>query len=305
MSEKGSIMEMLKEQKIALTMVLEGLMRRYKERVPDVAYILSEMTRQKIIQKESDIINDHIAFRTLGVPHLGIQSLEKIFLALGYSKRDPYFFDQKKVDAFWYSPPTDIPNLPRIFISECRVADFSSQTQEIIHRYSQHINADPVDSLNLLDGDQVDSFLHTQLWPQPTLEDYQFVEKESEYVSWVLNNRYYLNHFTISIHALKPPYHDIEAFNAFLTSIGITLNDAGGTIKRSADGKLLQSASESNPILAEFVNESGETNAHSVPGSYVEFAQRIDGRDGFDQGNANHIFESTYSDQMGPSDESQ
>ena len=286
------------EQKNALEFVLNGLMRRYRERVPDVEHIITEMLNKGVIDKEEDIINDHIAFRTLGVENLGIQSLEKVFLAYGYTKRDRYYFSKKQVDANWFSPPKDIPNLPRVFISECRVSEFSEDTQDIIRKYSAHINSDPVDSLNLMNGEEVDTFLHTQLWTQPTWEDYSAVSSESEYVSWVLNNRYYLNHFTVFINELNDGYDNIERYNEFLESVGIQLNDAGGKIKRSADGKLLQSSSVSNQINVEFLREEGSAQEHLVPGSYVEFAQRIDGRDGFDLGNANKIFESTYSEQM-------
>ena len=195
-------------------------------------------------------------------------------------------------------PPTDIPNLPRIFISECRVKDFSLETQAVIEKYSTHVLSDPVNELDLMDGALVDQFLHTRLWPQPTWEDYVHAAKESEYVSWVLNNRYYLNHFTISIHELPDGYNDIQQFNEFLESIGITLNDAGGKVKVSKDGQLLQSASVSNMVNVEFFSEDGTIMNQDVPGSYVEFAQRVDGRDGFDSGNADRIFESTYSDQV-------
>ena len=34
------------------------------------------------------------------------------------NKREAYFFPEKKLDAFWYAPPS--PQLPRIFISELR-----------------------------------------------------------------------------------------------------------------------------------------------------------------------------------------
>lgn len=67
-----------------LDAVLGGLMRRYKERVPDVAAIIQAMVDEKVITRADDIENDHIAFRTIGVPHLGIASLEKIFLHYGY-----------------------------------------------------------------------------------------------------------------------------------------------------------------------------------------------------------------------------
>jgi len=65
----------------ALQSMLNGLMTRYKQRVPDVDTIINAMIQHNIISNEHDIINDHIAFRTFGLPHLGIQSLEKIMLA--------------------------------------------------------------------------------------------------------------------------------------------------------------------------------------------------------------------------------
>jgi len=37
----------------------------------------------------------------MGVPFLGIQSLEKIFLHYGFKRMDHYFFPAKKLDAFW------------------------------------------------------------------------------------------------------------------------------------------------------------------------------------------------------------
>jgi len=63
-----------------LEYVLDGLMRRYSERVPDVNKVTDAMITEGIITDRIDIENDHIAFRTMGVPQLGIQSFEKIFL---------------------------------------------------------------------------------------------------------------------------------------------------------------------------------------------------------------------------------
>jgi hypothetical protein len=58
-----------------LEAVLNALMRRYRERVPDVRAIVDAMIREQLIYSESEIENDHIAFRSLGVPCLGIASL--------------------------------------------------------------------------------------------------------------------------------------------------------------------------------------------------------------------------------------
>ncbi|RYF77647.1 MAG: DUF1338 family protein, partial [Cytophagaceae bacterium] len=133
-----------------LDTVLAGLMRRYTERVPDVKNILYALQQQGVINAPEDIENDHIAFRTMGVPHLGIASFEKIFLHFGYEKREPYNFAEKKLNAYWYAPPADraADNLPRIFVSELRVKDLSDEAQRIIHKYTDTITSDPVDALD-------------------------------------------------------------------------------------------------------------------------------------------------------------
>lgn len=290
-----------------LQLILDGLMRRYKERVPDVEKVISAMIEEGLIQHANEIENDHIAFRTIGVPHLGIQSLEKIFLHHGYVKRDYYYFAEKKLDAYWYAPPA--PSLPRIFISELRVKDLSPEAQHIIHHYTDEVTADPVLQLDLNDAAAVDDFLHSGLWRLPVYSDFSTLAKESEYASWTIYNRYYLNHFTISVHNLKPGYNDITAFNRFLEKHGFVLNDAGGKFKKSPDGLLLQSSTVAGMITAAFA----DGGKHAISGSYVEFAERrvlpafrhLDAaaikrehrREGFEAANANKIFESTYSSQ--------
>lgn len=292
-----------------LQQVLNGLMQRYKERVPDVATIIQAMTTAGMIADENDIENDHIAFRTLGVPHLGVGSLEKIFLYYGYQKRDYYYFKEKKLNAWWYAPP--VAGLPRIFISELRVADLSDGAQKIIHSYTDKVQSDPVEALNLDDAAAVDTYLHSSSWALPSLADYEALAQESEYAAWAIYNRYYLNHFTLSVHNLKKPYDTLEAFNAFLEQNGIVLNDAGGKIKRSPDGNLLQSSTVAGMVDAVFAGGDHKT----IPGSYVEFAERrvleafrhlpadqitpAHRREGFEAGNADKIFESTYMEQAG------
>ncbi|GIW98994.1 MAG: DUF1338 domain-containing protein [Pirellulaceae bacterium] len=295
-----------------LDVVLEGLMRRYRERVPVVGKIVAAMIDQGMIGNVHEIENDHIAFRTMGVPHLGIQSLEKIFTHYGYMRRDHYHFAAKKLDAYWYAPPQDY--YPRIFISELRVGDLSEEAQRIIRSYTDEVPSDPVDALPLDDGAVVDDFLHRSLWRTPTWQDYQRLAEESEYAAWVIFNRYYLNHFTISVHNLPSPYNRIESFNAWLESIGVRLNDAGGKIKMSSDGLLLQSSTVAELVEAEFDDGHGGKVRHQIPGSYVEFAERRvlpqyahlppesiarhHRRDGFETGNADKIFESTYRSQI-------
>ncbi len=290
-----------------LQSVLNGLMRRYQARVPDVEKIIQTMIQEEAIARPDDIQNDHIAFRTLGVAHLGVASLEKIFLHYGYERRDPYDFPAKKLNAYWYSPPE--PHFPRIFISELRVGELSEEAQRIIRSYTDEVKSDPVDKLDLDAAAQVDTFLHSPLWRLPSLEDYERLADESEYAAWVIYNRYYLNHFTISVHTLPSGYDTVADFNTFLKAHGFKLNDSGGEVKTSPDEKLLQSSTVAKMIEAEFAD--GETR--EISGSYVEFAERrVLGeyqnlpkeevrrehrREGFEAGNADKIFESTYSSQ--------
>ena len=109
-----------------LNLILNGLFRPYAQRVPDVKLITSRMKDLGLIANQDDIMNDHIAFRTLGVPNLGISSFEKLFIHHGYTKQDYYFFPKKKIDAYWYKPPTE--NYPRVFISELKVETLSKKS---------------------------------------------------------------------------------------------------------------------------------------------------------------------------------
>lgn len=290
--------------------VLAGLMRRYSERVPDVRNIIDAMLDMGVIQSPDEIENDHIAFRTMGVPNLGLASFEKIFMHYGYEKRDPFNFAEKKLSAYWYSPPVD-QNLPRIFASELRVNELSADAQRIIHKYTDTVTSDPADALDLDDADAVDRFLHQPLWTMPALADYRALLAESEYAAWVIYNRYYLNHFTISVHNLKPGYNTVADFVAFLEGRGFRLNSAGGTVKVSPDGGLRQASTVAQMIDAEFAG--GEM--FRIAGSYVEFAERRvlpqfghltadqigrqHRREGFETGNADKIFESTFTTQTG------
>jgi hypothetical protein len=175
------------------------------------------------------------------------------------------------------------------------------------------VKVDPVDAIDLDDGPTVVEFLHRPLWRTPAWSDYQRLISESEYAAWVIYNRYYLNHFTIAIHNLPEGYNTVESFNRFLEAHGFRLNDSGGTVKRSADGKLLQSSTVAALVDAQFSDARGGTEAHEISGSYVEFAERkvLDAyshlpadrirrehrREGFEAASADKIFESTYTEQ--------
>jgi len=287
---------------------LNILFERYAKQVPAVGKITGAMISQGLVGSQQEIVNDHIAFRTLGVPHLGIASFEKIFLHHGYQKMDYYHFEAKKLNAYWYSPPSEA--YPRVFMSELIVDELSLPAQQIIRKYTSRIKSDPVDALDLDNGQEIGAFFHRPLWAVPEKADYEALLKESEYAAWVIYNRYYLNHYTISVHALEQGYHTLEAFNAFVESLDIRLNTEGGKIKVSPDGLLRQSSTVAEMQQATFAG--GEQM--DIAGSYVEFAERLvlpeflglpeqeirrmHRREGFETGNADKIFESTYTSQI-------
>ncbi len=295
---------MIFKGKSNLNKVLNGLFETYLNAVPDVKRTSSILIENSVIQSQSEIVNDHIAFRTLGLPNLGIQSLEKIFLHFGYTKRDFYHFEEKKLDAYWYAPPNE--EFPRIFISELKVDQLSKTSQSIIEEYTKSISSDPVYDIDLDNPEEVIHFFNHPLWNLPSLEDYEFLSKESEYAAWVIYNRYYLNHYTISVHELNEPYNQLENFNYLLKKNGIVFNNSGGEIKTSGDGLLKQSSTVAQTINALF--SCGKT--HPISGSYVEFAERLplpefssktnqklnrdQRREGFETSNADKIFESTF-----------
>jgi len=255
---------------------------------------------------------DHFAFRTFGVDGCGIDAMSQVFLDLGYTVRDELRFPAKKLRALWFSPPDHLLDmegseadgpLPRIFISEINVHELSSESQEIIKKYTSK-------SAPLAKYATCASVLNSLTWPTPQLSDYQALAKESEYAAWTLVNGYALNHTTVSVHRLGT-LDNIKKLNDFLQENGIKLNSEGGILKVSPDGGLQQSSSVADTIT--FTFSGGEVE--KVPASYIEFAQRLilpihsdlkaheihewHRRDGFEVGNADKIFESTSSDQMG------
>ena len=86
------------------------------------------------------------------------------------------------------------------------------------------LDCSPVDTLNLDDYKAVAKYFQTPLWDLPSLKDYEQLLSESEYAAWVIYNRYYLNHYTISVHDLPGEYSNLDQFNQFVKSLGIKLN---------------------------------------------------------------------------------
>ena len=100
-----------------LTSFISDVLSLYWDRSPTAVRVLSLI--QGLETSSAPIYFDHFAFRTLGVPGMGISSIAKFFTDFGYQARDELYFPEKHLKAIWYAPP-DV-DLPRIFISELKV----------------------------------------------------------------------------------------------------------------------------------------------------------------------------------------
>ncbi|GFR50435.1 hypothetical protein Agub_g12656 [Astrephomene gubernaculifera] len=288
---------------------LHQMLEHYAARTPRLLSVL-ELVMRPGWPQVAQLGHDHFAFRTFGVPGLGIASLERVLLPLGYTRvpqQPPLTFPGKKLVAAWFraTDPRVSAVLPRVFVSEIQVERLSESAQEVIRGCTGWaVEAEPEQTTvqvvaALLTG--------TAPWPRPTLEQYDTLLRESEYAAWVLAHGYSLNHTALALHRLPPAGQgaDIAALVERLGAEGLELNPEGGLVKVSPDGLLLQCA-----VLADRVPFTFACGAQrDIAAAYVEFVQRLrlpeyaglpaeevreeHLRDGFEVGNADRIFEST------------
>ena len=116
-----------------------------------------------------------------------------------------------------------------------------------------------------------------------TYSDYKAIQVENDYIAWTLLHRFDINHIAIVTNDI----YDLAA--KLKKDTQVKLNQPDDPIKVSKDGKLLQMSTKADTI--EYTFPSGEIA--DVPYTFVEFVQRIDGRDGFESDNALQIFTST------------
>ncbi|PCI52811.1 MAG: succinyldiaminopimelate aminotransferase [Gammaproteobacteria bacterium] len=229
----------------------------------------------------NDVINDHVAYRTFNIDKVNLDKLAKHLLSIGYTECGQYDFSAKKLTAkhFEHSDNT----MPKVFISELRVDEFSAKIQTIIH--------DLVDPLADNISEQTDFLYSGRPW-QISSTNYKILLKASEYAAWLAAWGYRANHFTVSINHLDS-FDCIIDVNNTLKNAGYTLNSIGGEIKGDKTVKLEQSSTLADKALVEFSDVTLE-----IPSCFYEFAKRYplaNGKlyTGFVTASADKIFEST------------
>ena len=237
---------------------------------------------QALLKEGEALINDHIALRTFNLSPVGIETLAKPFLKLGYQQAGEYDFEAKKLSAIHLQHSDE--SLPKVFISELRVEQCSAVLQAIVAKLVSQ-----VDSSQLVVGD----FLFGgRMWTLSS-EDYQTLAKESEYAAWLAAHGYGSNHFTVSVNQLNR-FVEVTEVNDYLRKESFNINESGGEVKGSPEVLLEQSSTMADKVSVMF--SDGE---QSIPGGFYEFAKRYQMADGnyyqgFVAASADKIFESTH-----------
>jgi hypothetical protein len=229
----------------------------------------------------NDVINDHVAYRTFNHPKVNLEKLAKGLIKMGYSECGQYDFTAKKLDAKHFEHPNS--TMPKVFISELKVEEFSTKVQDIIAGLINQLPDNVCDSAD---------FLYSgRLW-QISSTDYQTLLEVSEYAAWLAAWGYRANHFTVSINHLAN-YDDIEVVNSTLKKAGYLLNTNGGEVKGNENVKLEQSSTLADKAPVKFTDKTME-----IPSCFYEFAKRYPLSNGelytgFVAASADKIFDST------------
>ena len=259
-----------------LPALLDKMWKDYVEINP-----LAQKVYDLLAKDDEQILNDHIALRTFNHPRLNIDVMAKPFLESGYKYMGDYHFTEKKLYAKHFEHADE--KMPKIFISELLLEQFSPELNKIINRLVNEIPAGKENEFDFISAGRP--------W-KVTTKDYQDLLKESDYAAWVAAFGYRPNHFTVFINALKK-FSDINILNDYLKSNGFKLNSSGGEIKGSKEVCLEQSSTLANNIEVSF--SDGKL---TIPACYYEFAKRYPMQNGklyqgFVAASADKIFEST------------
>jgi hypothetical protein len=229
------------------------------------------------------VVNDHIAFRTIDYPEVNIDVIAKPFIKNGYVAKGEYQFESKHLFARHFELPGD-PDAPRVFISELKTAEFSPYLQSVFKAAMGRVAPCTTMSPELI-------FMGS-VFENLSFETYKRLLEESEYAAWFYAFGFRANHFTVSVNHLKK-LNDIYKVNDLLKANGFLLNSSGGEVKGTPEELLQQSSTMADLVKISFTEGESE-----VPCCYYEFAQRFPDKSGelysgFIAKSADKIFEST------------
>lgn len=260
--------------------IFDRLWQDYTHQTPD-----AQKVHDLFKNKGEEVVNDHIAFRTFDDPRINIDVLSRLFLKSGYIFKGEYKFEAKKLFAKHFEHATDT-QMPRVFISQLRTAEFSPGLQKHVQDFVAAIPEE------MLTSDELIFSGRPKNAPKPSYALYNELRFESEYAAWLYLYGFRANHFTVSVNHLKN-FQSIYQVNDFLKENGFIMNSSGGEVKGNPEQLLEQSSIKAGIIEVDFVE-----GRYAVPSCYYEFAMRYPDESGklysgFIAKSADKIFEST------------
>jgi len=232
--------------------LLDVLWRDHVASAPQVARVHELLT-----QRGEILGHDHLAFRTYGVPGIGIDALARPFEALGWRPRDRYRFRDRQLRARYWQHADDA--LPKLFISELALDELSPTAQVVIERL--------VGQLPGGFAARGDLPWSGRPW-SVEYADYLALAAESEFAAWVAAFGFRVHHFTVDVDSLST-FPDLEALGAFLIEHGFTLDDRGGRIKGSRADRIEQSSTCADLAVVAFADREVR-----MPSCRYHFARR-------------------------------
>ena len=209
------------------------------------------------INEGEEVVNDHIAFRTLDISEINIEVLAKPFTSAGYVPKGEYIFKDKHLFARHFEHPGDA-GAPRVFISQLILQECSAFIQETFNSLIRATDPRIFSSEDLI-------FSGT-LFNPVSYNIYNRLREESEYAAWFYVFGIRANHFTVSINSLKKN-SDIHKVNDLIKRNGFILNSSGGEIKGKPEDLLQQSSTMADIVRINFIE-----GTFDIPSCYYEFA---------------------------------
>jgi hypothetical protein len=261
-----------------LNTIFNRLWDEYSSRNPSANKIHNLLTSEG-----ENVINDHIAFRTLDIPEINIDVLATPFTSNGYIPKGEYRFEEKHLFAKHFEIPGN-KVAPRIFISQLILDDCSTFIRDTLREAFAKVDSKKLTPETLI--------FTGQIFSPVSYDIYERLRNESEYAAWFYVFGFRANHFTVSINDLRI-HNDIYKVNELLKRNGFRLNTSGGEVKGTPEELLQQSSTMADPIKVSFIEGEFE-----IPSCYYEFAQRFPDANGelysgFITKSADKIFEST------------
>lgn len=243
----------------------------------------AESINALFLRDETQVINDHVAFRTFSDCAINLAALSDVILSMGYTHQGDYDFSDKKLKACSFIHPD--PTVPKIFVSELERHKLSEKAQAILAPYVDQISVDALTP---------DIFWSGRLWDMPRFDEYETLLEESEYAAWLLSIGVRVNHFTISVNHLSST-DSLQVVLDRVKEAGFSINQSGGEIKGTPESLLEQGSTLADRMEIMFAGDQ----AHVIPTCFYEFAKRHADENGevyqgFIAANANKIFDSTH-----------